>query len=152
MAVKYFDDSKFFEVLGSGSIRGGIQGNPAVGKPWRLKPIPDEDPPTVFPTQRCASKPFFRPFFKQNVCQTSSGECCSIEHLCPGTYQQPGPTHLLDMNSRCRRSKHTIALLPDDPSSPASRTTQFMIAVADMPLPPRTFWRHFSLTLSRSLG
>ena len=51
--ARYYDDTKFFELLNGTSqvgssnkvklVRGGVQGNPAVGRPWRERPV-DDDP------------------------------------------------------------------------------------------------------------
>lgn len=47
--ARYYDDTKFFELLdgrsgdGSRLVRGGVQGNPAVGRPWRARPA-EHDP------------------------------------------------------------------------------------------------------------
>lgn len=46
--ARYYDDTKFFELLdgtssgGGRLVRGGIQGNPAVGRPWRARPVKDD--------------------------------------------------------------------------------------------------------------
>jgi cyclophilin family peptidyl-prolyl cis-trans isomerase len=55
LGAKYYDGTKFFEVLdgtksgGVKTVQGGIQGNPAVGKPWRKKPIEDDPWPAAVP-------------------------------------------------------------------------------------------------------